>query len=821
MAAGGDIRAGKAFVELAVHNNLFLRGLDQASHKFKGFGISIAKIGLGVSAAFGGIATAVIGAMVPVGRFSDIYQNLLNRVMATNDAAAASTTVLASTMNELFAIAARARTPIEGLVELYSRLALAGKGIGLGQQGLLAITETISKAATVGGGSALSIEAALVQLSQIFGAGDAAKGIGQELRSLREQAPFLFKIMAQGLKKVGASATGTTGEMEKLASSGQLTARQIAAAIGSMSAEVEEKFGRTVGTISQGFVVLHNAAIKAFGELSKKAGFGEGVAGIVKNIAKSIEEYGKKIEPLVVRIADWIKKNKELVFTIAKVTAAAFVVGAAIAAIGVALAAVATFPITALFIAIGVAFAGATGYLSLMRKSMHALSDEMKELREKGDDLRELDFLKIERLRQLAGKGTFGGMNNDEVEEAINLVGELEKKYGDLGLEVGEVNGVIFGMAGAWKNFLPAAQKQTIEEINKEIKELQNNLENLNAAKIGLKAGPLWTSIFSPDESGATEVAIDEIVKKIDIARKHLDELRKRLPGIAAGDINALVGPVIPTPELTAEQLQAKIDAEKAAYDDLVNTAEDAQKELTKVEFDEVEKRLGKYEQEIFAIEKLAREKRMLLNKMWRAEEARPGGPREVEIAKLVETQAEIARRAEEAKRKVREEANKEQQEEFAKLAKKEADIAEKRSRFGEDTRVQEMELKLQIAEQAANAETAAGQEKIKRLKEELRDLEADLFRERELRQAAEFFDKDQAGFEGAKGIIGRIAELMKSIKVVDDVIQKFSSRGTFSPFALQGFDSGGAGERTARATEASAKSLKIIEKRPVAVWVN
>ena len=69
-----------------------------------------------------------------------------------------------------------------------------------------------------------------------------------------------------------------------------------------------------------------------------------------------------------------------------------------------AAAAFCAIPITWVLIAVVGALVGLCAYMASATKHTAALSDEMGKLREKGDDLRATDRLRMERLQQLADK---------------------------------------------------------------------------------------------------------------------------------------------------------------------------------------------------------------------------------------------------------------------------------------------------------------------------------------------------------------------------------------------------------------------------------
>jgi TP901 family phage tail tape measure protein len=80
-------------------------------------------------------------------------------------------------------------------------------------------------------------------------------------------------------------------------------------------------------------------------------------------------------------------------------------------------------------------------------ESAAANTKEAEKLRDAGKKLREEDSLRIERLKQLAEKEQ---LNNTEMSEVEGLLGELDKRYKDIGVELDKTTGKLNVQAGAW-----------------------------------------------------------------------------------------------------------------------------------------------------------------------------------------------------------------------------------------------------------------------------------------------------------------------------------------------------------------------------------
>lgn len=112
---------------------------------------------------------------------ADDYNTLSSRLRLVTD----SQEQLNDTYEKLFQSAQSNRVAIGSTVELYARLANTAGELNLNQGQLLQITDSVSKALTVGGGNARANAATLLQLGQAFGAGALR---GDELNSVLEQS---------------------------------------------------------------------------------------------------------------------------------------------------------------------------------------------------------------------------------------------------------------------------------------------------------------------------------------------------------------------------------------------------------------------------------------------------------------------------------------------------------------------------------------------------------------------------------------------------------------------------------------------------------
>ena len=103
------------------------------------------------------------------------------------------------------------RTGYAETVDLMSKLTMSGAFDST--QDVASITESINKAIRIGGGTDEMNKSAMLQLSQALGSGVLQ---GDELRSLSENAPYMMKVLADGL---GVAR----GKLKQMGADGELT----------------------------------------------------------------------------------------------------------------------------------------------------------------------------------------------------------------------------------------------------------------------------------------------------------------------------------------------------------------------------------------------------------------------------------------------------------------------------------------------------------------------------------------------------------------------------------------------------------------------
>jgi tape measure domain-containing protein len=232
-----------------------------AAHASAGDGLDKLKGQLGdlrniAVAALGG---SYIGSLAKdISATADEYANLQARIkLATGEGAA-----FEAAFEGVTAVAQRTSSSLETTGNLFTKLADAGRAMGVGQAEALALTETVNQAVQLSGASAQASDAAVTQLIQGLQSGVIR---GDEFNSVMEQAPRLARALADGL---GA----TTGELRKMAEAGALSSETVIKALQGQSDAVATEFAKLPPTVGRAIQNLSTSWTLYVGETDKATG---------------------------------------------------------------------------------------------------------------------------------------------------------------------------------------------------------------------------------------------------------------------------------------------------------------------------------------------------------------------------------------------------------------------------------------------------------------------------------------------------------------------------------------------------------------------
>lgn len=201
----------------------------------------------------------------------DDWTNLNNRLRLVTT----SQKALNVAMQDTFDIAQRSGAAWGGTATIYQKIQYNSEKLGLSQEKVAKITESISKSISNSGSSAQAASAALYQLGQSF---DKSSLNGDEFVSMSENAGYLMEVFAKGLGV-------TRAELKEMSSQGLLTTDKMVQAIEKMSGSIEDDFGKTNFTIGQSFTQLSNAVTKFVGEAGQGSGAASTLSSSIKLLA--------------------------------------------------------------------------------------------------------------------------------------------------------------------------------------------------------------------------------------------------------------------------------------------------------------------------------------------------------------------------------------------------------------------------------------------------------------------------------------------------------------------------------------------------------
>lgn len=234
-------------------------------------------------------AIGVIGAVRGIERLADTYTQVNNRLRVV----AQNNNELNRSFERTVQIAIETRSNFRNVAELYARMRINARELGITANGTARFTELLSKAIKISGASATEASGALVQLSQGLSSGRLN---GDELRSVLEQLPFVADIIA---KEFGV----TRGELRGLGADGELVADRIIGAFFRQSESIEESFGKTIPLISEGFQNLFTQLTIFVGELDKLAGATPAIFQGLTLIGNNLDIIAASLGFLVLRLA--------------------------------------------------------------------------------------------------------------------------------------------------------------------------------------------------------------------------------------------------------------------------------------------------------------------------------------------------------------------------------------------------------------------------------------------------------------------------------------------------------------------------------------
>lgn len=235
---------------------------------------SVSDMGAGIQTALASIAVGA--ATREVQQYADAWTRMSNPLRAAGMGQAE----VNAQMDELVGISLRSRSSLESTATLYNRLTASSEELGVSQERVARVTETVNKALATSNLSASERASAVTQLAQGLGSGTLA---GDELKAIRENSIVLAQAIADEFDT-------TIGGLKKLGAEGELTSIRVFRAIENAQAGTDAAFARTTATISDAFTNLQTRTTQFIGNLDASTGASAKFSAVVEFVANNLDE---------------------------------------------------------------------------------------------------------------------------------------------------------------------------------------------------------------------------------------------------------------------------------------------------------------------------------------------------------------------------------------------------------------------------------------------------------------------------------------------------------------------------------------------------
>lgn len=519
------------------------------------------------------VAMLGIGSVKQLSGIADEWTTVNNRLKLVID----STAELTQVRSQLIASANKTGQSLGTVAELYNKLAMAQNQIGISGSKLLKLTDTINKAMVIGGGSAESQAAALVQLSQAFASGTLR---GEELNSVLEQAPGLAQTIAKGLGV-------TVGQLRTLAAEGKLTSEAVANAILKQSTAVDAQFGKMDKTIGQSVTTLKNQVMTFVGALNETTGASQKAGavlewlgnhlGVVATIVGTVAavytgKYAASIATVIIRkYAEIAASEKSTAAMLKEAAAAKFLAAAKASSAGTAATGAATGAAgaaSAISSAAGMAKGGWVGLVAGLAMAAFTYYEISKATDVATNSLR-TQIGTLEELRQKYAAA--------DTTEKTHLRNQAEKNYNDTIKQRDKaIDGMVAKSVDTYASVFhrPDVSQMRLDMARKEIAQIEEKLKNCEITAEQAKDEIFKLLDIKPGSKSAK--AIEEAIYKQDQLRKQVAQYGKEL--------NAY-GKNVPLFETAEEKEQAATDAVNkvnAAFQKLIDSQKESNELLEK-----------------------------------------------------------------------------------------------------------------------------------------------------------------------------------------------------------------------------------------------
>ena len=797
MNNAGAIRAGKAYVEATLDDSKLVAGLNRAQARIRDFGKGLEEAGKGMLA-FG---ATLFAPLAVVTKFASRAQEMGSKFDAVFGGAAEGARAFAA---DLSRSVGRSTLDVQDAMSTYQAFF---KGMGFGERQAASMSEKLS-ALAIDFASFHNIsdeDANLRFRSGLAGEAEPLSRYGINVRAAAVDQQF-FKM---GLDVTSESATETQKALARLAIITEaMTAQGAVGDAVRTSAGFANQLKRLQATATDAAVAVGSALLPAVTNVVSQVGAAVASAAEWANANAGLVT---AVGTAAVQTTLWSVGVGAAVFAVGKLAGIAAAAASGVGMLGKSLVWLAANPAAAVLVGLA-AIAGAVGYSMYQSANYVAkFNTEMGKALDQGDQGRRVDAERLARLEQL---GQADQLNADGMKEAATLIGQLQSKYGDLGLSLDQTAGKVNGLTDAHAKLNEQMRRQAIADVKASLAEAQANSNQADRQRASENTSDWNMANFGRLWNAATGGGPERIQSSAGQDQGRASALREkallsRLRDLEHGDADAVFGNA-KRETAAAASVEDSMKAQKKLRDDAVRAAE----RLADLDDQQADKHRSATEREIADIRKVAAERRKLLDEMIAGERVRTGGPRASMMRWLQDRRGSVlGQEAVDIGRAL----GRGIVAAAAAVAEKVRDVIKGRVDLSNDLGRQEAAQTVTEAEQAVqraqDLKDPAGEESARKRLHDAKvaaaKLEADQFSRDQLAKAQDLYKEDPKGLTAAEARIKALADRMR--QVPDDLPKvDVGAIGTFSAIAAARIGGGGsAAERTAKATEATAKSTK------------
>ncbi len=261
-----------------------------AERNFKRVETTSARMQARLNSTYSGIAASAAKAFALIGGAQGFRQLSDSGTRITNSLKVAGLAgeELEGVYQKLFTAAQKNAAPLETLVQLYGRVSLVQKELGVSSDEIISLSSNVALALRASGQSSQEASGALLQLSQALGAGVVR---AEEFNSILEGAPTILQAAAAGIKQ----AEGSVAKLRQIMLDGKLSSKAFFDGINAGAPILEQKVASAVLTVDQRIENLRTAltnSVRRFNESTQAANTFGGAIDNMANFVNSVDMDG-------------------------------------------------------------------------------------------------------------------------------------------------------------------------------------------------------------------------------------------------------------------------------------------------------------------------------------------------------------------------------------------------------------------------------------------------------------------------------------------------------------------------------------------------